>query len=475
MIFGALNSHLEKGTVQLLFNSSIGIEINDQAVNIIYLKGSFKGVTVAAASSCQLDAGKSKRDRQTDIAGFINGFIREEKISVSDIFIGVSGDQVMMRKIEFPLAVKENLRTTLEYEIEKYIPVSAGDIYFDYHIISESREEEKLKLLLVAVKKDVFEYYLEIAADIEKGVSGIGIVPAALANYCLHNQAVSQGFVSLLYKGDRGYDAVVLQNNALVYAKPIAESKTSADDAAMICDQLKRLRDIFSPAEENAEVILYGISASDDRLHGLVREFKNIAPGITHTATRSEPFIPAFGIALNGIHKVPVEINLMPLHLRKKPNKAGVYVMFFLSGLVVLAGILWAGSVMLQQRQILNTLDAELARLRTEASAIEQIQSETKQMKKNVSYLQSLRPGGAFVVEIAEELSNIIPTDAWLSDLELSGNELRLYGSAASASGLISLLEKSPLFADVEFISATRKDRSGKEVFRIGCKIEARK
>ena len=458
----------------MLFNSSVGIEINDFTVNIVYLRGSFKGVKLAAESSCQLETGKSGKDRQSDIVSFINGFIREEGITVSDIFIGFSGDSLMMREIEFPLAVKENLRTTLSYEIEKYIPLSASDIYFDFHIISESKEEEKLQLLLVAAKKDVFEYYLDIAAQIEKGISGIGIVPAALTNYCLYHQNVPASSI-LLYSREAGYDAVVLKKQSMVYSKSIAGAASSDEGAALITEQLIRLRDIFFSGEDAVPLVLYGGPASNNLVHELSGKFQSITTGNTHSGIGCEPFIPAFGIALNGIQSVPVAINLMPGHLRKKPNKAGIYVMFCLLGLLALAGVLWAGSLMVQQRQILHTLDGELDRLRAEAAAIEQIQSETLKMQKKAGYLQSLRPGNIFVIEIAEELSNIIPTDAWLTNLDLSGNEIQLYGAAESASGLISVLEKSPYFTEVEFISAIRKNREGKEIFRIRCKIEDRK
>ena len=163
----------------MLFNSSIGIDISDHQINIVYLKGSFKGVKLAAASTCPLDAGKSRHDRQSDIVGFIKGFIRKETITAADIFIGISGDHSMMREIEFPLAVKENLRTTLAYEIEKYIPIAASDVYFDYHIIAESKDEEKLKNLFEegeAIKENMDEEEAQVwQKDFEAGKVELGI------------------------------------------------------------------------------------------------------------------------------------------------------------------------------------------------------------------------------------------------------------------------------------------------------------
>ncbi len=459
----------------MLFNSSVGIEISDYEINIVYLKGSFKGMHLAAESGCQIDRGKSRHDRQSDTVNFINGFFREEKISAADIFIGIPGDYSMMREIEFPVAVKENLRTTLAYEIEKYIPVSADDLYFDYQIISENKAEEKLKLLLVAVKKKIFERYLKVAELIDNGVSGIEIVPAAKVNYFLYHHGSFQEPAMLVYSRNHGYDVMIIKNCSMVYSKSFTVSGVSADNLAFESEQLLRLRDIFFPDDEAVALVLYGISDSDDRVQPLTKEFQQVIRGSAHAAPRSVKNIPAFGLALKGMQNIPVQMNLMPVHLRKKPNKAGIYLMFVLAGLLVLAGAAWAGSHLMIQRQILKNLDTELARLRTKASAVEAIQVETEQAKRDIAYFRSLRPGNTYVIQVAEELSNIIPADAWLTELKLVENKMSLYGTAESASGLISLLEESSLFEDVEFISAIRKSRDGKEVFRIGCRVHSRK
>ena len=81
------------------------------------------------------------------------------------------------------MAVKENLRGTLLYEMEKYVPLPVGDIYFDYQIIAEDKEANKLKILLVVVKKEFIDPYLDPENPLGAGISGIEINSTALANY----------------------------------------------------------------------------------------------------------------------------------------------------------------------------------------------------------------------------------------------------------------------------------------------------
>ena len=182
--------------------------------------------------------------------------------------------------------------------------------------------------------------------------------------------------------------------------------------------------------------------------------------------------IPAYGLALEGIGNVPVAINLLPPVLRKKPDKTGFYVMLGLILLVILAGGIWAGSHLVRQRQTLALLEAELAQLRSVASEIQEIQTETLEMQKNLEFIHSLRPGNAFATELVNEISAILPLDAWLTDFKISGNKISIYGVAGSATELIALLEASPYLAQAEFISTIRKDRDGREVFRIGCLVQ---
>jgi len=161
----------------------------------------------------------------------------------------------------------------------------------------------------------------------------------------------------------------------------------------------------------------------------------------------------------------------MPQQYRKKPDKTGYYVMYFFIGLLMLTLLLWAGSHLVHKRNLLNQLDIELTRLRGEVSHVERMYAELTEKKERLESLAALRPGNVYIVEILSELADRIPDTAWLKDFNLKKNKLTLSGSAESASELILLLEESSLFKDVEFLSAIRKGRDEKEVFRIGLSV----
>jgi general secretion pathway protein L len=75
-------------------------------------------------------------------------------------------------------------------------------------------------------------------------------------------------------------------------------------------------------------------------------------------------------------------------------------------------------------------------------------------------------------LNILKDLSRRIPEGAWVRKFDFSDKGVQIEGHADSASELIPLLETSPLFKDVAFLSPITKSKDGKERFRIGLKIK---
>jgi len=70
-------------------------------------------------------------------------------------------------------------------------------------------------------------------------------------------------------------------------------------------------------------------------------------------------------------------------------------------------------------------------------------------------------------------LSESIGDQAWLHDLQLEGDRLRIKGEAESASAVSDDLYRSEAFDEIRFISSIVKNAaSGKEAFEIGMKVK---
>lgn len=193
---------------------------------------------------------------------------------------------------------------------------------------------------------------------------------------------------------------------------------------------------------------------------------------ISNTTLPSPHLAPAFGLAIKGLTHVPVNINLIPPARRKKPNLLAVYTLTVLTILVFLSLIIFGSSYFIRQKMALKRLDTHLATYSAEVSDLPRIRLKAQKLEEKLAFFRSVQKGSISTLDILRELTRVIPENAWIRNLTFSDTGIQLEGNAETATELISLLEASPLFKDVVFLSSITKDPGGKERFRIGLEVE---
>jgi general secretion pathway protein L len=171
---------------------------------------------------------------------------------------------------------------------------------------------------------------------------------------------------------------------------------------------------------------------------------------------------------------VPTGVNLLPEEMRKKPSRAGYYVMFGLAGLSLFLALAWIGGAIFNTQRYIKRLDTEVDRLKVEATKLEQIKGDIGKIEHQIDVLEPLRRNSLTVLDAIKELSVTIPKNAWLLRVTYSDKDkkIQIEGWADSASELIPLLDNSPLFSGVGFLSTITRSAAGKERFRIGLELE---
>ncbi len=129
---------------------------------------------------------------------------------------------------------------------------------------------------------------------------------------------------------------------------------------------------------------------------------------------------------------------------------------------------------LLGHRTVLMSAQAELGEKRAKLAELRKRQAESIRLNREADKLARKKAGQPAVMIALEALSRAVPDSAWLTNLEVRGDELRLTGKASNASGLIATLEKVPHFEDVQFSEPTTQSEKGaKEDFSITAKIVA--
>jgi general secretion pathway protein L len=188
------------------------------------------------------------------------------------------------------------------------------------------------------------------------------------------------------------------------------------------------------------------------------------------------------GVPLQGLTRTRMALNLLPQEMRKKVREIAKPLFFLLLTLVLVLAAGWGLGVYSYYSGELDRLRAEVKKRKPEVEAIEKLQRQRTELVKENSELEKITTGEAKRVEILKELTQVLPSSVWIWNLKCSGREVEISGFADSASELIPLLDKSPLFEKVEFSSPVTKERERRgtaekerERFKIKMRLESRR
>lgn len=456
----------------MLFQISLGVDIQENGLYLACLKASSRNVKLVSHAAYPFGEGMDDGEKAAAMLELIEGFLRKNKISPTSVFLGIPRNTTVLRYLEFPIAVKENLRESLGYELAKHVPFSLEDVYFDFQVISEDKTAGRLHLLLVVVKKQMISPLLGLAKRLGAGISGIEISATALTNYFFRLDGKNDGlFKAFVHVSEHDIELGLFKDGLLFYSRAIPKDE---DLPKVIPAAFERIHQDFGNSDEPINTVICGMEKDAllmEQLYGTNGINIQMAD-LARSQLPSINVITAYGLALKGVRKTSMGINLLPPLLRKKPSKLKVYTLFGLVSLVILGALAWGGGVFLQRQWTLDRLDVEIKSLVSQLKKIEQIKEKKERIEGRINYLNTLRQGGPPILDTIKELSERIPKNAWVNRFTFSKKGVEIEGEAASASQLIPLLEASPLFEDVAFLSAITKASSGKERFRIGLSLK---
>ena len=101
------------------------------------------------------------------------------------------------------------------------------------------------------------------------------------------------------------------------------------------------------------------------------------------------------------------------------------------------------------------------------------LQHEIEDLLQEERFLVDKKHALPSVLRLLLDSTRVVPDDAWLADWGVSSGEVRLSGSAASASALVDALERSQLFSGTVFLSPVTREPDGRERFSVSTRSVA--
>ena len=469
----------------MISEESLGIDFKQDHLVLTLLRRSFARIDLVDSEIYPVPPEVQKEDREAQIVTLVNTFISKHQIKRERVSIAIPREKVIARFVRLPVVAKENLRKVLEYEMPKYVPFDRGEIYFDYCLLKEERDW--LDLFCVFARRTDVETYLSLLKKMGIQPISIQIPSAAAVNLFFYNKGGEEGETSVLVDVAEPF----LEMN-LVQGKEWRESVhvplRKGEKEAKIVNTFKRFGDVSPPAKST--FFVYGLGADETALTRLKENAQlkgALLPPLDRIQgerekSKSSRIYASIGVPLKGLISPRVDLDLLPLEMRKKVRQIGKPLLIILTSLALFFGLAWGAGAFMHYRKEWEAVNAELRKRRPAVEALEKLQKQRGDYRKEMAELDQIRSGEISKGEVLDELTRILPDTTWIWNLKYNGKEIELSGFADSASDLIPILDRSPLFEKVEFLAPVTKEiqmrgdgNKEKERFKIKAKIEGRK
>ena len=145
----------------------VGIDIGSHSIKIVQLlqkKNRFELMNVGLIHLSENTFEDGMTENPNLVSEALKQLISSEKIKTKFAVISVSGESVVIKKINRPKMSEHELAESIKMEAEQYIPFDIKDVNIDFTILGSAvkdpdaeSEGEQMEVLLVAAKKDIIE------------------------------------------------------------------------------------------------------------------------------------------------------------------------------------------------------------------------------------------------------------------------------------------------------------------------------
>ena len=148
--------------------SAIGLDIGSSAVRAVQLSGGRGQTTIDRLGQVLLPPGAVRDGEIVDPGPVIEALQilwKQYKFKGKRVAIGVANQQVVVRQVELPAMAEEELRESLPFQVQDYIPIPVDDAELDFEILDEFQNPDgasMLRILLVAAATEMVQSILDV-------------------------------------------------------------------------------------------------------------------------------------------------------------------------------------------------------------------------------------------------------------------------------------------------------------------------
>lgn len=210
----------------------VGIDIGLSSVKVVQLKKKDDRAVLETYGQLKSEGYLKNMDTSATLSGFLRfldqdivamlkDVMKESNVTSRQAIFSIPANASFITLAELPKIPKEEQQSTLSFEARRYIPIPQSEVFTDWVIIEDEEESPKMKVLFVAVPRDIIGKYQRIAeaADIEiraievesfsiaRSLVGADRTPTLIINFghqITTATIVDQGIIRVNHTIDRG-------------------------------------------------------------------------------------------------------------------------------------------------------------------------------------------------------------------------------------------------------------------------------
>jgi len=463
----------------MIFKKSIGIELRGEDMLFSALQNSLSGGVFTHFKRIANYQALNKEE----LRGEVSQFFRSNRLSKEYIVLGIPREDVVLRYLDLPLDVADNLKQVVQYQVQSFEPTEEDKFYYDYVTLKSDAATKKLTILLVMVKRSLLNDRLQLLEELDLRPSTVIASSIGLANIFLQSQDdVNDKTFILADLGSSGIELLALRNGTFAYSRAAnKEGDQSWKDLVLreVDEAASKMR--LGPEGTLEKIVLSGEYSESalEEIKAAISDSELLKDSLSLTVPEEnkahlQEAASTVGLAFMGLsRRMPIKMNLLPSDLRiRHPRWAYVPAAIF-AVLIIALLIAMAYRPVYQAKEFVSELDTLIKNNKSAVEQVKAVQTKTEDLAKKIQSFESVLSKRDMNLEILKELTVQLPNDTYLSSYDYRDENIKMNGLSPSASDLVQKLEKSTVLKDVAQVGPISKDpQTGKERFNFSAKLE---
>ncbi|HEV2386582.1 MAG TPA: PilN domain-containing protein [Candidatus Acidoferrales bacterium] len=468
---------------------ALGIEVGGSALHLACVRPGlgrrWLAGTETIADSAMLGA--------EQLRGRLNGFLARCGAADPVVILGLPRRDVIVRHLSLPAAAERALDGALRLQEALFKPNDDEEFCAQG---TAARDGSAFAATLALLPRSAAEAAAGKFTQAGYAPALLTVTQFALADLILR-AAPADRPQQLLFVHQRGREAEIaaLRNRALIYSRsvllPAGTASTQpagsappgppapAEDAAAGEQLLAAVQEALTSLRwPTPQPVLLAGTVSPETEHelgetGRLFRLDEWMGNASLRKTKPEEHWGAIALAVQGLSwQGQYRFNLLPAELRARRGLWGYAPTYTLvaANLLLLAAL--GLRVPVERQILLKQYQGAIGRLEAPAAQADSQLASEKALRQRLALLGQFEGQGREPLDLLAAVARQLPVDAWLEFYNYQAGQLQIVGTAKSASGVLSALQRLPQVEDVKFNGALTRDDSGMEHFRLQMRLK---